>query len=79
MEERERLLERLDYAPQQRQAYSQRGDLLWFVGYALLFFAPALILFAVGLVVVGGIWVALWIAYLLFALRNFPRVVTQPK
>jgi electron transfer flavoprotein alpha subunit len=38
--------------------------------------SPSLILFAVGLLVVGAAWLALWLVYLLFAIIYFPRVQT---
>ena len=63
-------------APEERVRFGRRGDQLWVIGYALLFLAPSLILFAVGLVAVGAVWLALWLAMVLFALRNFPRVRT---
>jgi len=62
-----------------RATLGRRADLFWFVGYSLLFLAPALILFAVGLLLVGAVWLALWIGYMIFALLNFPRVVTKRK
>jgi hypothetical protein len=68
------LKDRFDEA--QRIALARRGDRLWVVGYSLLFLAPALILFGVGLVVVGAVWLGLWLGYLLFTLRFFPRVRT---
>ena len=67
------------FTESQRAAYGRRGDLFWFIGYSLLFFAPSLILFAVGLTLVGGVWLALWIGYMVFALIQFPRVVTRSK
>ena len=63
----------------QRRLYGRRGDLLWTIGYNLLFLAPVLILFAVGLLLVGAIWLTLWVAYALFAMRNFPRLWTPGK
>jgi hypothetical protein len=62
-----------------RTRYARRGDLLWSVGYSLLFLAPVLILFAVGLLLVGAVWLALWVAYMLFALRNFSNLRTPGK
>jgi hypothetical protein len=38
-----------------------------------------LILFSVGLVVVGSTWLALWLVYVLFVIRYFPRVQTSQK
>jgi hypothetical protein len=62
-----------------RARYSGRADRFWLLGYTLLFLDPSLILFSVGLLVVGSVWFALWLVYVLFLLRNFPRVLTPPK
>ncbi len=56
--------------------YSRRGDRFWLLGETLLFLVPSLILFAIGLLEVGSVWFALWLVYLLFVLRYFPRVQT---
>jgi hypothetical protein len=61
----------------ERAVYSRRGDRLWLLGYTLLFVAPSLILFSVGLLGVGSVWFALWLGYLLFVIRYFPRVQTS--
>ena len=61
----------------ERAVYSRRGDRFWLLGYALLFLDPSLILFSVGLLVVGSAWLALWLVYVLFAIRHFPRVQTK--
>ncbi|MGH7563397.1 MAG: hypothetical protein ACREK5_03120, partial [Gemmatimonadota bacterium] len=63
----------------ERALYSRRGDRFWLLGYTLLFLGPSLILFSVGLLVVGTTWFALWLVYLLFVIRYFPRVQTAPK
>jgi len=63
----------------ERARYSRRGDRLWLLGYALLFLDPSLILFSVGLLVVGSAWFALWLLYVVFVIRYFPRVQTAPK
>jgi hypothetical protein len=63
-------------ADAERALYSRRGDRFWLLGYALLFLDPSLILFSVGLVVVGSAWFALWLVYVLFVIRYFPRVQT---
>jgi len=60
----------------ERAAYSRRGDRFWLLGTTLLFLDPSLILFSVGLLVVGSAWLALWLVYLLFVIRYFPRVQT---
>ena len=63
----------------ERALYSRRGDRFWLVGYTLLFLDPSLVLFSVGLLAVGAVWFALWLVYLLFVIRYFPRVQTAPK
>ena len=59
-----------------RALYSQRGDRFWLLGNTLLFLDPSLILFTIGLLVVGSAWLALWLAYLLVVIRHFPRIQT---
>ena len=63
----------------ERARYSRRGDRFWLLGYTLLFLDPSLILFSVGLVVVGSVWFTLWLVYVLFVIRYFPRVQTSHK
>ena len=63
----------------ERALYSRRGDRFWLVGYTLLFLDPSLILFSVKLLAVGSVWFALWLVYLLFVIRYFPRVQTALK
>jgi len=63
----------------ERARYSRRADRFWLLGYALLFLDPSLILFSVGLLVVGSAWFALWLVYVLFVIRYFPRVQTARK
>jgi hypothetical protein len=60
----------------ERALYSRRGDRFWLLGYTLLFLDPSLILLTIGLRVVGSAWFALWLVYLLFVIRYFPRVQT---
>ena len=62
-----------------RARYSRRGDRFWLLGYTLLFLGPSLVLFAVGLLVVGSAWLALWLVYVFFVTRFFPRVQTTPQ
>ena len=69
--------DRIDDA--ERATYSRRGDRFWLVGYTLLFLDPSLILFSLGLLAVGSFWFALWLVYLLFVIRYFPRVQTVRK
>lgn len=68
------LSSRIDDA--ERALYSHRGDRFWLLGYTLLFLDPSLILVSVGLYVVASVWLALWLIYLLFVTRFFPRVQT---
>ena len=60
----------------ERALYARRGDRFWLLGYTLLFLDPSLILFSVGLLVVGSAWFTLWLVYLLFMLRYFPSIQT---
>ena len=62
----------------ERTRYSRRGDRFWLLGYSLLFLDPSLVLVSVGLVVVGSVWFALWLIYMVFVIRYFPRVQTRP-
>jgi len=63
----------------ERALYCRRGDRFWMLGYTLLFLGPSLILFSLGLLAVGSVWFALWLVYLLFVIRYFPRVQTAQK
>src|SRR4030081_156850 len=63
----------------ERARYSRRGDRFWLLGCTLLFVDPSLILFAVGLLVVWSAGFALWLVYVLFLIRYFPRVQTARK
>ena len=58
----------------ERTMYAQRGDRFWLLGYTLLFLAPSLILFSIGLLAVGSVWFALWLVFLFFVIRCFPKV-----
>jgi len=60
----------------ERAGYSRRGDRFWLLGYTLLFLAPTLILFTIGLRAVGSVWLALWLLYLVFVCLYFPRMQT---
>jgi len=55
---------------------SRRADRFWLVGYTMLFLAPSLVLFSIRLFPVGSVWLAFWLAYVLFVARNFRRVAT---
>ena len=60
----------------QQALFSRRGDRFWLLGYTLLFLAPSLILFSLGLLSVGAVWCGLWLVYVVFVIRFFPRVQT---
>lgn len=61
----------------ERHRYARRGDRFWVIGYTLLFLAPSLVLVTVELMPVAAVWFVLWIAYVLFAIRTYPRVETH--
>jgi len=61
----------------ERTRFSLRGDRLWLLGCVLLFLAPSMILFTVRLFAVASAWFALWLVYVLFVVRYFPRVQTR--
>ena len=63
----------------ERTRYSRRGDRLWLLGCVVLFLAPSMVLFTVRLLSVASAWFALWLVYLLFVIRHFPRVQTARK
>jgi hypothetical protein len=63
-------------ADAERALYSRRADRFWLLGYTLLFLDPSLILASIGLFAVGSVWFALWLVYLIFVIRSFPRVRT---
>jgi hypothetical protein len=63
----------------ERARYSRQGDRFWLLGCVLLFLVPSLILFTIGLLVVASAWFALWLVYLVFVMRFFPRVQTASK
>ena len=66
--------DRIDDAEQAQ--YSRRADRFWLMGSVLLFLAPSLILFSVSVFVVASAWFALWLVYVQFVTRHFPRVQT---
>lgn len=68
---------RLDAA--ERVVHFRRADRLWLLGDTLLFLAPSLILFALGLLVVGSAWLALWLVYVVFLIHHFPRAQSAPE
>ena len=60
----------------ERALYARRGDRFWLLGCVPLFLAPSLILFTVRLLAVASAWFALWLVYLVFVVRYFPKVQT---
>jgi hypothetical protein len=60
----------------ERALLTRRGDRFWLLGYTVMFLAPSLVLFTVSLVAVASVWLALWLVYLLFVIRYFPKVQT---
>ena len=55
-------------------AEDARVSIFLLLGVVLLFLAPSLILFSVAVFVVASVWFALWLVYVLFVIRQFPRV-----
>src|SRR5262245_42714495 len=39
-----------------RTLYARRGDRFWLLGYTMMFLAPSLVLFLVGLLAVASVW-----------------------
>ena len=60
----------------ERAANSRRGDRFWLAGYTLLFLAPSLVLSTIGLLAVAAVWFGLWLVYVAFVIRYFPRIRT---
>ena len=60
----------------ERALHSRRADRFWLLGYTLMVLAPSLVLFLVGLLAAASVWFALWLVYVLFVIRAFPRVQT---
>lgn len=67
------------FSDAERASFSRRGDRFWLLGYTLLFLAPSLVLLAIGLLAVAAVWLALWVVYLVFVIRYFPRMQTARK
>ena len=53
-----------------KRASMQRGALFWLLGTLFITLEPALILFTVGLAVVGAVALIAWLLYLLITLRD---------
>ena len=60
----------------ERTLNARRGDRLWLLGCTVMFLAPSLVLFLVGLRAVASVWLTLWLVYVLFVIRYFPKVET---
>ena len=65
------------FGDDERHQLQRRADLAWVIGYSLLLVVPSLVLFTVKLVLVGTFWLALWLVYVVFVIRNFPRVLSK--
>ena len=60
----------------ERALCSRRADRFWLLGCLLLFLDPSVILVSVRLLVAASVWFVLWLVYLLFVIRYFPKVQT---
>ena len=60
-----------------RASLARVGNLVWLAGTTMLLLAPSVVLLTVGLVVVAGLWFGLWLAFVLFMIRFFPRVLSK--
>ena len=60
----------------ERMLLARRADRFWLLGYTTMFLAPSLVLFLVRLHIVAFVWLALWLVYLFFVVRYFPRLQT---
>ena len=63
-------------AEAERAMRSRRADRFWLLGYTLMFLAPCLVLYLVDLDAVASVWLALWLVFVFFTVRSFPRVQT---
>ena len=62
----------------ERTLQARRADRFWLMGYTMMFLAPSLVLFLIGLHIVACVWLAFWLFYLFFVVRYFPRLQTPP-
>ena len=60
----------------ERTLLARRADRFWLLGYTTMFLAPSLVLFLIGLRIVGSVWFAFWLLYVFFVVRFFPRIQT---
>jgi O-antigen/teichoic acid export membrane protein len=63
----------------ERALLGRRGDHIWVLGCVFLFLTPSLVLYTIKLLTVALVWFALWLVYLAFVIRHFPRVQTAHK
>jgi hypothetical protein len=63
----------------ERARQARRADRFWLIGYTTMFLAPSLVLFLLRLRIVASIWLGLWLFYLFFVVRYFPRLQTPPR
>ena len=59
-----------------RMLYGRRADRFWLLGYTTMFLAPSLVLYLVRLHIVASVWLAFWLVYLFFVVRNFSSIQT---
>ena len=59
-----------------RAVYARRADRFWLLGYTTMFLAPSLVLLLVKLLAVASVWFALWLVYVFFVFRYFPKFQT---
>jgi hypothetical protein len=62
-----------------RARHARRADRFWLMGYTVMFLAPSLVLFLIHLPAVASVWLALWLVYVFFVIRYFPKVQTKAK
>jgi hypothetical protein len=60
----------------ERAMHARRADRFWVLGFTGMFLAPSLVLFLLELIAVAWAWLSLWLVYLLFVVRFFPKVQT---
>ena len=60
----------------ERMMCTRRADRFWLLGYTVMFLTPSLVLFLIGLLAVASVWLTLWLVYLFFVIRYFPKVQT---
>jgi len=63
----------LNMTSTEKRASMQTGAILWIIGTLLAVLEPALILFTIGLTVVGVIALGAWLLYTFFVLRDARR------